>query len=209
MKEKLIAENLSIVFAKSGKKTLVIGADLRRPKLYSDFGFDNTKGISNHILSNMSLKDVILTSEIENLDVLVSGPLPTNPSDALLTNKFAAMMENLKKSYDVIVLDTPPIGLVADALSLMKYSDINLYVARQSYTKKGLLSYINDMYINNRIQNLHIVFNDVKEASELMDMATVMEVNMVMLMATAMAMESIEIVHILIMMIRLGNYLTI
>ena len=160
-----IAENLSIVFAKSGKKTLVIGADLRRPKLYSDFGFDNTKGISNHILSNMSLKDIILTSEIENLDVLVSGPLPTNPSDALLTNKFASMMENLKKLYDVIVLDTPPIGLVADALSLMKYSDINLYVARQSYTKKGLLSYINDMYTNNRIQNLHIVFNDVKEGS--------------------------------------------
>jgi capsular exopolysaccharide synthesis family protein len=160
-----IAENLSIVFAKSGKKTLVIGADLRRPKLYSDFGFDNTKGISSHVLSDVALKEVILRSEIENLDILVAGPLPPNPSDALLTEKFSMMMENLRSIYDIIVLDTPPLGLVADALTLMNYSDINIYVTRQSYTKKGLLTYMNDMYTKRRLNHLHIVFNDVKEGS--------------------------------------------
>ena len=160
-----VAENLSIVFAKSGKKTLVIGADLRRPKLYADFGFENTKGISNHIFSDLVLSEVILKSDIDNLDVLISGPLPLNPSDTLLSENFKNMMTNLKKIYDIIILDTPPLGLVADALTLMNYSDVNLYVVRQDYTKKGLLSYVNDMYANKRLGDLHIVFNGVKEGS--------------------------------------------
>ena len=160
-----IAENLSIVFAKSGKKTLVIGADLRRPKLYSDFGFKNKKGISNHVFSDFGLSEVILKSDVENLDVLVSGPLPANPSDALLTDKFKNMMSSLRDMYDVIILDTPPLGLVADALTLMNYSDVNLYVTRQGYTKKGLLTYVNDMYNKQRLGDLHLIFNDVKEGS--------------------------------------------
>ena len=160
-----IAENLSIVFAKSGKKTLVVGADLRKPKLYSDFGFENKKGISNYILFNEPLSKVIFKSDIDNLDVLFAGPLPENPSDALLEDKFVDMMEKLKKKYDVIILDTPPVGLVADALALMKYSDINLYVTRQNYTKKGLLTYANDMYQAGRFGDIHIIFNDVKEGT--------------------------------------------
>ena len=160
-----IAENLAIVFAKSGKKTLVIGADLRRPRIYADFGFENVKGISNHVLSDLPLSETILKSDIENLDVLISGPLPSNPSDALLTDMFTNMMEELKKIYDVIVLDTPPLGLVADALTLMKFSDINLYVVRQNYTKKGLLTYVNEMNKKDRLGDIHLVFNDIKEGS--------------------------------------------
>lgn len=160
-----IAENLAIVFAKSGKKTLVIGADLRRPRIYADFGFENVKGISNHVLSDLPLFETILKSDIENLDVLISGPLPSNPSDALLTDTFVSMMEELKKTYDVIVLDTPPLGLVADALTLMRFSDINLYVVRQNYTKKGLLNYVNEMFKKDRLGDLHLVFNDIKDGS--------------------------------------------
>ena len=160
-----IAENLAIVFAKSGKKTLVIGADLRRPKIYADFSLENDLGISNHILGSKSLDEVLLKSDVENLDVLVSGPIPSNPSDALLTDKFKQMLTELKKRYDIIVLDTPPLGLVADALTLMKYSDINLYVVRQDYTQKGLLTYVGDMYEKDRLGDLHLVFNDVKEGS--------------------------------------------
>jgi capsular exopolysaccharide synthesis family protein len=158
-----IAENLSIVFAKSGKKTLVIGGDLRRPKLYADFGFDNSKGLTNYVLADLALSEVILKSDIQNLDVLTSGPIPANPADALLTDKFASMMEELRGLYDVIVIDTPPLGLVADTLTLMKYSDENLYVTRQDFTKEGLLTYANDMYEKKRLGNLHLIFNDVKE----------------------------------------------
>lgn len=160
-----VAENLAIVFAHSGKKTLVIGADLRRPKIYADFSLENNLGISNHVLDDKKLNEVILKSEIENLDVLVSGPIPKNPSDALITKKFSEMMHELKQKYDIIILDTPPLGLVADALTLMKYSDVNLYVVRQDYTQKGLLSYVDDMNAKERLGDLHIIFNDVKEGT--------------------------------------------
>ena len=158
-----IAENLSIVFAKSGRKTLVLGADLRRPKIYADFGFNNLKGLTNHLLGDLELSEVILKSDIENLDVLISGPIPANPADALLTDKFIVMMDKLKEIYDIIIMDTPPLGLVADTLTLMNYSDVNLYAVRQNYTKQGLLTYVNDMYEKNRLGNLHLIFNDVKE----------------------------------------------
>ena len=160
-----IAENLAIVFAQSGKKTLVIGADLRRPKLSTDFELKNHVGISNYILDEKRLEEVVLNTKINNLDILVSGPIPSNPSDILLNNKFSDMMHKLKQEYDFIVIDTPPLGLVADALTLMNYSDINLYVVRQSYTQKGLLTYVNDMNIKERLGDLHIIFNDVKQGS--------------------------------------------
>ena len=94
-----IAANLAIVFAKSGKKTIVIGADLRRPQLYTDFSLKNDLGMSNHILGDKSLKEVIIESNIENLDILISGPVPANPSDALLSEKFDQMLASLKEKY--------------------------------------------------------------------------------------------------------------
>jgi len=160
-----IAENLAIVFAKSGKKTLVIGADLRRPQLYTDFSLNNDLGMTSHILGDKSLNEVIVKSDIENLDILISGPVPANPSDALLSEKFKIMLNSLKEQYDIIILDTPPLGLVADALTLMRYSDINLYVVRQSYTQKGILAYVNDLFDKNRVGDIQIVFNDVKEGN--------------------------------------------
>ena len=160
-----IAENLAIVFAKSGKKTLVIGADLRRPQLYTDFSLKNDLGMTNHILGDKLLNEVVIKSDIENLDILISGPVPANPSDALLNEKFKIMLASLKVKYDIIILDTPPLGLVADALTLMNYSDINLYVVRQNYTQKGILAYVNDLFIKNRVGDIQLVFNDVKDGS--------------------------------------------
>ena len=160
-----IAENLAIVFAKSGKKTLVIGADLRRPQLYTDFSLNNDIGMTSHILGDKLLNDVIVKSNIENLDILISGPVPANPSDALLNEKFKKMLALLKEQYDIIILDTPPLGLVADALTLMKYSDINIYVVRQNYTQKGILAYVNDLFLKSRVGDIQLVFNDVKEGS--------------------------------------------
>tara|TARA_B100000925_G_C22004532_1_gene472950 strand:+ start:163 stop:2466 length:2304 start_codon:yes stop_codon:yes gene_type:complete len=162
-----IAENLSIVFARSGKKTLVIGGDLRRPKLYTDFGLNNNIGISNYINSDVDYEQLIHKSEISNLDILIAGPLPSNPSDTLLDPKFKSLMEKLKDIYDIIIIDTPPLGLVTDALTLMKYSDVNLYVVRQGKTKKNLLSYVQEMNINNRLGEIYTIFNDLKESTDI------------------------------------------
>ena len=162
-----IAENLSIVFARSGKKTLVIGGDLRRPKLYTDFGLNNNIGISNYINSDINYEQLIHKSEISNLDILIAGPLPSNPSGTLLDPKFKLLMEKLKDKYEIIIIDTPPLGLVTDALTLMKYSDVNLYVVRQGKTKKNLLSYVQEMNKNNRLGEIYTIFNDLKESTDI------------------------------------------
>jgi len=158
--------NLGIVFALSGKKTILVGTDLRRPRLYKEFGIDNNLGLSNYILSEEMLEKVVLKSEIKNLDILVSGPIPDNPSSLLTNDRFSNMINELKKQYDIIILDTPPLGLVADCLTIMKHVDVNLYVVRQDYTRRRLLSSITDMYNTERVKNMHIVFNDVKEDSD-------------------------------------------
>ena len=128
-------------------------------------GVENNLGISNHVLEEKMLEELVLSTSINNLDILVSGPIPNNPSDVLVNKKFSEMMRKLKQEYDVILIDTPPLGLVADALNLMKYSDINLYVVRQDYTKNGLLAYVDDMNIKERLGDLHIVFNDIREGN--------------------------------------------
>ena len=159
------AENLAIVFAKASKKTILIGADLRKPKVWVDFELTNDIGLSNYINGDIKFNDIVKDVGIDNLDVVLSGPVPNNPADTLLSDKFKSLIASLKKKYDIIILDTPPLGLVADSLTLMNYTDINLYMVRQGYTNKSLLTYSEDLYSKGRLGEIYIIFNDVKEGS--------------------------------------------
>ena len=159
------AENLAIVFAKASKKTILIGADLRKPKVWVDFELTNDIGLSNYINGDVKFNDIVKDVGIDNLDVVLSGPVPNNPADTLLSDKFKSLIASLKKKYDIIILDTPPLGLVADSLTLMNYTDINLYMVRQGYTNKSLLTYSEDLYNKGRLGEIYIIFNDVKEGS--------------------------------------------
>ena len=160
-----IASNLAVVFANSGKKTLLLGADLRRPKIYEDFATNNNKGLSTILSGKHTFKDVVIETEEENLDVIISGPSPSNPSDMLLNEIFEKLISELKNKYDKIVIDTAPVGLVADAYMVMKYTDVNLYIVRQNYTTKEVLRFVNGLYDNNRVENLYLVLNDVSSGS--------------------------------------------
>ena len=160
-----VASNLAVVFANSGKKTLLLGADLRRPKIYEDFNNDNKKGLSTILSGENSFKDVVINTEDNNLDVIISGPTPFNPSDMLLNKNFEDLISLLKKKYDKIIIDTAPVGLVADAYMVMKFTDVNLYIVRQNYTSKETLRFVNGLNEDNRIHNLHLVLNDVSSGS--------------------------------------------
>ena len=160
-----VASNLAVVFANSGKKTLLLGADLRRPKIYEDFSNENKKGLSTILSGENSFNDVVIKTEDENLDVIISGPTPFNPSDMLLNEKFENLISLLKENYDKIIIDTAPIGLVADAYMVMKFSDVNLYIVRQNYTSKEVLRFINGLHEDKRIDNLFLVLNDVSSGS--------------------------------------------
>lgn len=151
--------NLATVFALSGKKTVLVGLDLRKPKIFDDFKLNNDIGVVNYLIGQKTLEEVTFTSEIDNLDVITSGPIPPNPSELLIGEAMDALIHELKKRYDYIVLDTPPVALVADALELLEYADASMYVVRQDYTKKGMLNLINDKYKKKELSNISFLYN--------------------------------------------------
>lgn len=155
--------NLASAYSLTGKKTLLIGGDLRKPKIFDDFGLKNALGLSSFLIGKNSLAEVTQATQKENLFLISSGPVPPNPSELIETDKMLALFEEAKKIYDVIIIDTPPIGLVTDALILTKYADVNLYVIRQHYTRKSQLELINQLYSDKKIVDLGIIVNDLKE----------------------------------------------
>ena len=130
--------NIASIYALYGKKTVLLGFDLRKPKLFQEFGLSNNIGLSSFLSNKENLDDIIQASgKIPTLDIITSGPIPPNPSELIASEKCNALFEELKKRYDYIVIDTPPIALVTDALLLMRYTDANLFVVRQGVTNKN------------------------------------------------------------------------
>lgn len=162
----MISINMATVFALSGKKTVLLGLDLRKPKIYDDFDMKNDMGIVNYFINQKEIKDVVVPSKIPNLDIILSGPIPPNPSELLLGSKCDEMMKYLKSNYDYIIIDTPPVGLVSDALELFKYADATCYVIRQNYSEKGMMKMIDNKYINKEVSNISYIFNDFSVRSK-------------------------------------------
>jgi len=154
--------NIASLYAMSNKKTILLGLDLRKPKLFGDLNLHNKFGVVNCLIGDKSITEIVQKTHIPNLDLISSGPVPPNPSELLISDEMDVFMEQLSKEYDYIVMDTPPLGLVTDALDLTKYSDANLYMVRQDYTEKGMLGLINDKYKNGEIKNLSFVLNYFK-----------------------------------------------
>ena len=134
---------------------------MRKPKIFNDFNLPNDKGLSSY-LSNQNTKDeVIQKTEFENLDIILSGPIPPNPSELLSLEKMKDFIEELKKTYQHIIIDTPPIGLVTDGLVLMNHSDVNIYVVRQNFTTKDMLNNFNETILKNNVVNMNLIINDI------------------------------------------------
>jgi capsular exopolysaccharide synthesis family protein len=151
--------NIATVFALSEKKTIILGLDLRKPKIFDDFNIKNDVGIVNYLIGQKKLEEVIQKTHVPYLDVITSGPIPPNPSELILGESMKEMMSELKKKYDYIVLDTPPVGLVSDALELAQYCDVTLYIVRQNFTKKEMLTLLNNRAKRGELNNISIVFN--------------------------------------------------
>lgn len=156
------AINLASVLSIGGKKTLVVGLDLRKPKVHNNFDVDKDIGVSTFLTGQHTYEEIIQSSGYDNFDILTSGSIPPNPSELLIGQPMAELMKKLKEDYEYIILDTPPIGLVSDALNLIKYADATLYIIRQYYTKKGMLSLINNKKQKGEVKNVNLVFNYYK-----------------------------------------------
>ncbi len=155
--------NMASLYAIAGKKTVLVGLDLRKPKIFDDFKLHNNFGVVNYLVADKELSEVTQRTHIPNLDLITAGPIPPNPSELIISEEMDQFITELKNKYDYIVLDTPPLGLVTDALDLTRFSNANLYMIRQDYTKKGMLGLINEKYEHKEIKNLSFVLNYFKQ----------------------------------------------
>jgi tyrosine-protein kinase Etk/Wzc len=155
--------NLAAIYAASGKKTILLGADLRKPKIFQDFGLKNEVGLSSYLINKADLEAATQNTRVPNLDLMSSGPIPPNPAELIESLAMNRLMEQLKAKYDVIIIDSPPLGLVTDSLLLKEQADAALYIVRHNYTKKTHLGNINQLYEDKIITNLGIVVNAVQQ----------------------------------------------
>ena len=157
------ATNLASVFGSGDKKTIVISLDMRRPMLHRVFALTNKVGMSTVLSNNNELKDVIWEhKKIKNLDIITSGPIPPNPSELIQSGNLDKIIEELRESYDYIIIDAPPMGALTDAILLMKIADISLVVFRSEFSEKEFLKSLEDMINSYDLENVGIVLNDVK-----------------------------------------------
>lgn len=158
------AINLAHVLAYAGKKVLLMEFDLRRPKLSSNFKLrDKQLGITNYIIDrSMTLEQLAYkVHNMESLYYIGSGPIPPNPSELISNDRTMALMNEAKEQYDLVIIDTPPIGMVTDAQLLNRHADATLYMVRANHTPLDLVKLIEELDLSGKMSNMGIVFNDV------------------------------------------------
>lgn len=162
-----IASNVAISFALLGKKVVLVGLDIRKPRLAELFEIED----HHHGITNLLVKDDVDWNEVKsqivpsgingNLDLLMAGPVPPNPGELVTRNSLEDTIEQLKEHYDYILLDTAPVGLVTDTLALGRISNSTVYVCRADYTAKSSFGLINSLSIEKKLPNMSIVLNGV------------------------------------------------
>jgi capsular exopolysaccharide synthesis family protein len=151
----------------NNKKVLLIGCDLRKPTLHRLFQINNAIGLSSVIIGENTIEECIHETSVNNLFLLPSGPVPPNPAELLETEEMTQVFLSTRKEYDYIILDTPPIALVSDALSLTENVDVTLYVIRQNFSHKEVVNIVNQMDVDQRLPKLGLLINDIKPSKSL------------------------------------------
>lgn len=160
--------NLAMTLANTGKKVILIGADLRNPQLQRyDTDSKSAIGVSDYLVNeDHRLESLIHDSKFHpNLKLFLSGSIPPNPSELLRQTKFGRMIQELRVQYDYVIVDTAPSMLVADTFLISKYADLILYVTRAGYTEKKLLNFAVDAQNDGKLHDVSFVINDVKTAN--------------------------------------------
>lgn len=157
-----VSTNLGIAFGLMGKKTLILGADLRKPQLHKTFNISNQKGLSSFLTGTESIEDCILPVGHENLFIMPAGPLPYNPSELLNSDLLQDLFKDLKERFDIIIVDTAPLALVSDAETMLSHDDTVLFVTRQNHTPKYVFKEALERLLKLGIRDINVVFNGVR-----------------------------------------------
>lgn len=162
-----IAVNLGAMIALSKKKVILLDLDMRKGKSKSlAHNSDPSKGISTILIRRNSWEECVVPTQVELFDYLPPGPHPPNPAELLLNPEFVTLLEKLRKVYDYILIDTPPVGLVADGIIAMKQADLNIYIFRANYSKRDFLMNLQRIININKFTNLTMVLNALPSTGE-------------------------------------------
>ncbi|MEM7550598.1 MAG: polysaccharide biosynthesis tyrosine autokinase [Bacteroidota bacterium] len=160
-----VSVNLGAIIAMSNLKVIILDLDMRKPKVHKAFGHDfKNKGISTILINKHGIEESIGKTSIENLDYIQAGPTPPNPSELLLSDEFNLLLNKLKAEYDLVIMDTPPVGLVTDAVILMKKVDLPIYILRANYSKRNFTELIKRLINVNGISNISLILNALAES---------------------------------------------
>ncbi len=162
-----IAVNTAAALAMTGKRVALVGMDIRRPRLGEELGIDNPQGLTNYLVDN-SLKatDIVNAAPvgIDTLDVVLSGPVPPNPAELLLSKRVDELFAELRHHYDYIVVDSAPLGMVSDTFTLAHIADATIYVTRLNVTTKSDIATLNSIYAEQRLPRPGVVVNGTEAA---------------------------------------------
>lgn len=162
-----ISTNLAMTYALSGKRTLVIGADIRRPALAHRFGLNNQQGLTTYLSGQQrDINELIHQSDNSpNLYVLPAGPIPPNPNELLLSDNMTNLMEYLRREFDYIIIDSAPIGIVSDSFLLIPHTDIQLFVTRADFSTKKGLKVLHSAVASHHLRRAYVLLNGVNMTS--------------------------------------------
>lgn len=157
-----ISVNLAMSFALSDKKVLIVGADIRNPRLNDYINVNKHKGLTDFLVSSdTDWKSYIYNSKSNpNLDIMLAGTIPPNPNELLMSPKLKSFLKQIKNDYDIVVLDTAPVGLVSDTYLITDLTDVTLYIVREGVTPKAVVNFINTQKEENKLKNMYLVLND-------------------------------------------------
>ena len=153
--------NLASILSLAEKKILLVSLDLRRPKVHKVFNFQNKIGISTYLIGKNSYNEIISDTNINNLYVATSGPIPPNPAELLGSKKMAEFIQLARRDFDYIILDTPPVAIVTDTLTLKNVFDIFVFVIRHNYSDKQVVGLVNSIKERGLVDNVGIIINDI------------------------------------------------
>lgn len=155
--------NIAAMLAKADKKVLLLEFDLHKPRMHKVLNMVTDKGLTTFIIRKNTIEEVIYTSQVPGLDIIPCGPVPPNSSELVLSARVKEVIDYGKTNYDYVIIDTPPLGFLSDALILMKHSDLNLFVLNTKYANKKAISYVEEMVMIHNISNFAFVLNNVKQ----------------------------------------------
>jgi capsular exopolysaccharide synthesis family protein len=157
-----VVANLAIVMAQAQSRVLIVDCDLRKPVMHDYFNIDKTSGLTNLLVQDLDLEEVISSTEVVRLNVITSGPIPPNPSELLGSAKMAEFLSKVAKQYDVVLLDSPPVVAVTDATLLTPMADSVLLVLKAGETRIDMAKEARERLMNAGPKSISVVLNDAK-----------------------------------------------